>query len=568
MRCFSRSELESRVMNESVSRGSSVSPQSVNPQMEAHLKECAACKKELERIRSEQRMLEDAFYADGPDEGFTAGVMAALESTEIEHIGSQARSAPRRRSAAARWRRAAVAACALLLLGGAGWYAALQNGLGIPGGQERQPSITAGPQERIDAADRERIGRLLGDPNYEWDWTSRTALLDSSGLVAYPDIALRDDKNGYRFEVAAVLTDASQVVILTRTTDADGQPVSRAFPYELPFMLADSDGREAAVHARTDQSEVNGMEAYVYVLEQPVPDRIEFTGRIEGINRMDRELDREEIVETDPLTFDYALDLRTAKQYAVSSAVGETYESPDGLSIEVRRLIRTPDTIRVDLHTVASGEVRERSPGDLGSQLQFQFRIEDQEGRTIGRYGRTSGYKEAETMLSRYDKDVGEGEWTLVYPMSELENLPENDWEPYRFVLESYRAELAGQEEITFNPSDLGKDSIVLEDEGDRFEFTGIETGQRDGMSAVYLDYRSEYVNGRDGIWEAVDDSGQFYAPDPTFDGDTRFEILYMEELPQQLTLRRTLVPKIYENVEWSFDLPAAALSLPKRDGE
>ncbi|GGO05262.1 hypothetical protein [Saccharibacillus kuerlensis] len=563
MRCFSRSELEHHVMREADPSGSPVSAH-----MEAHLKECDACRKELDRIRSEQRMFENAFYSDGPDEGFTAGVMAALEGAEIEYSGSAARHTTRRLKPIAQWRRAAVAACALVLLGGAGWYAALQSGMELLGKQEQQPSITAGVQKKIDTADRERIGKLLNDPNYEWSWTSRAALLDSFGLVFYPDISLHDDKSGYRFEVMGILADASQIVILTRTTDGNGQPVSRAFPYELPFVLTGPDGREGAVHARTDQSAVNGMEAYVYVMNQPLPDRIEFSGEIEGINRMDRELDREEIVETEPLVFDYSLDLQTAKKYAAFSAVDKTYKAPDGLNIEVNRLIRTPGTIRVDLHTIASGEIRDRSPGDLGSQIEFQFRIEDQDGRVVGRYGSTSNYFNAETVLTHYDKNTGEGEWTLVYPMAETNGLSGDGQQPYKFILESYQTALEGREEITFDPSDLKRNPVVLEDEGDRFELTGAEIDKRDGIPTVYLDYRSEYVNGRDGIWEAVDENGQFYYPDPTAGDEVRFEILYMEKLPEQLTLRRTMVPKIYNDVGWSVDLPANALSLPTESGE
>ncbi|NGZ77109.1 anti-sigma factor family protein [Saccharibacillus alkalitolerans] len=564
MRCFSRSELERYAMTENApSAGSSKAG------MEAHLKECSVCKKELERIRAEQRMLENAFYAESPDDNFTAGVMKALESVEIERSGSKAAPGARQGRRAGQWKKTRLAAAsALLLLAGGGGYALLQGNVGLPGETDNPTSVTAGPKAEADDADRERIGKLLNDPDYEWSWTHKAALLDAFGLVAYPDISLNDKKSGYSFEVKAVLTDASRIVILTRTTDADGQPVSRAFPYEIPFALTDSEGKEAAVHALTDQSPVNGMEAYVYLLNQPAPDRINLRGEIKEIFRIDPEQEREEAVQTDPLTFDYALDLSKAKKYAVSSDIGETYKSPDGLSIEVRRLIRTPEAIRIDLHTSSSGEVRERTPGALGGQMEFQFRIEDQEGSAVGRFGSAGGYSKPDIISNRYDESSGEGEWEIVYPLIEGKGMSEDGREPYRFILEGYRAEMEGRGEITFAPSDLAENPAVMEDEGDRFELTGAEVGERDGMNAVYLDYRSEYVNAREGIWEAVDENGQIYYPEPAADSETRFEILDMKKLPEQLTLRRTMVPKLYGDLGWSFELPHHALSVPEKDGQ
>ncbi|MEC0207065.1 hypothetical protein P4H39_31115 [Paenibacillus lautus] len=54
--------------------------------------------------------------------------------------------------------------------------------------------------------------------------------------------------------------------------------------------------------------------------------------------------------------------------------------TPDGMQIEMEKLVRTPSGVRLELSTSLTPEAAKRSPGELESMQQLMFHFENEKG--------------------------------------------------------------------------------------------------------------------------------------------------------------------------------------------
>ncbi|MDO3410323.1 hypothetical protein QWJ34_11170 [Saccharibacillus sp. CPCC 101409] len=598
MRCFSRNELEAyaaAVGKRGAASAWSESSETIDSdgadeRIAGHLTNCARCREVLRQIVGEQRRMERLIYSEEPAADFTAGVMAALEhepkpdaKTASARAGAESAGALREKRAGGNWRRTALGAAAALLLAGAGgWYALEESA--SPDGPGKAAVTSAAPVRSFDTAadpaSLKRAAEHLDDPAAEWNkaraLTRKTAKYDELGLAYYPDIQLEDKKSGFRFELQAVLVDAAAVTLITRTTDGEGNPVKDAFPESTPpFTFRGADGEKAAVYASLELGgDETGSESYTYLLNQPAADSITLSGSLYQIVLPADETKGtayRKIGFDTPLQFEYEFDLDRATEYATITEVRDTRSLPEGIELTVQRIVRTPYTWRVDLGITAAQPDKERQNQivqALKRYKQIYWHVEDSRQKVLSRYGARYAYQSDSLSPETYNWGMGQNaqgaawaQGSVVFPAPDV---LDTDAQPLTLVMDRLTLELEQEVEISFEPAKLAEEPAVLENEGDRFEVTGAELGRLDGQPVVYLNYNEERVNARNEEWEAVDENGASHAVVPAGGEPMRFAILNMTALPERLTLRRTMVPKNYGDLNEAFELPAGALSQPQ----
>lgn len=140
-----------------------------------------------------------------------------------------------------------------------------------------------------------------------------------------------------------------------------------------------------------------------------------------------------------------------------------------------------------------------------------------------------------------------------------------------RFVLDGYSLPINKKDSVVIKPSQLITKPAVFIGEGDKVIFSGYELKASNSPGTKELTLKSDgiYANQVENeTWVAVDEKGQEYpvsiqsmsynpasAGNMTIIHDSEFYIRGMDHVPSKLTLTRTVVNKVFKDVDWSFEL-------------
>lgn len=409
------------------------------------------------------------------------------------------------------------------------------------------------------------------------EWTAHD-LTDAKtlGVIQEPNIAINDQ--GYTLTLQEVIADPKRMMLNVRITDETGKSVPEAmymFDYKQ-LQITNEDGTEIG---RMRTSQPWGSETptekfnpeyilltYDFPNEQP-GDTVFVQGKV---HTLVTDYKNNKNVSGD-WSFNYKADMTKAYKLSVTTELNETYTTPDGLRIEMERIVHTPAGVSLEFMTSLSDKAAARTPEELRNELGVMFHFEDENGEALTSVNRPldGGYIDKTFSYTQKVDQSGNTHWTYNFT-----SLP-YDSEPIRFVMDGYYIPIKSNDSLTFHPQELMKKSATFKAQGDILNLNHIkitETASQPGISA-WMDISGKFTNkfGND-EWIARDTEGMEYKVN-RFGGYTDGEnvtfgetedhankvyliVKDLQTIPEKLTLIRTMTDKKYTNVNWSFDLP------------
>ncbi|MBE9914221.1 DUF4179 domain-containing protein [Paenibacillus donghaensis] len=502
----------------------------------------------------EEQTWSDVLFAEGPDADFTSQVMQKLENVEMvrgtdeaqifDHI-TAARSKRRTRG----WIAGTTAAVIILAGVSAIWQTQFQD----------QAMSVFQPKPKT-AEEKNPPGME------DWVWYNDYNISKPLGLIDTPGIKVED--KGYTFQIENVLFDRSRIVISTRQTAPDGSRLQSPLREGDDFHITDFQGNEVARRVNALGNSYPGIQEYTYLFTGPVPDTIVVRSDIDQI-----EIFTEKNPTREPMKvnwhFQFDLDMREAKKWSVEKNVNQQYTSPDGLSITAKNVIRTPNGIRLDYAASMDDKLSKLAADPSGKQIGIFYHLETMNAQGEKEefdFGKTGAIEPLIKAAAMNEGTKGKNFTDLIQP---LVMSPES--KAIRFVLDGYSLPINKKDSVVIKPSQLITEPAVFIGEGDKVIFSGYELKASNFPGTKELTLKSDgiYANQVENeTWVAVDEKGQEYpvsiqsmsynpasAGNMTIIHDSEFYIRGMDHVPSKLTLTRTVVNKVFKDVDWSFEL-------------
>lgn len=477
-------------------------------------------------------------YEEGPDPEFTSNVMKAIEHIEMDPkrpFGDLKKKAALKQV----FRRIVMTGAAVVILMG-GAYAVWQT----------SPDRTSMIGEQLNQG---------SDPlstNGNWLWNEEYERAQRFGLLQMQNVKVEDD--GYSLEILAVLKDRSHIVIVTKQFGPDGR--SLKYSVRDPFLITDTQGRQVAIPGRYLRNTDPGIQDYVYVFDGTVPGHIVIQGKAEEVAVDPEQQPEERVLVNWPL--ELTLDMTKAKSLSVSKPLENTYSPQDGLNMDMKQLLVTPNGVRLDMSISLAPQMLEQVPPNWhdGLEVLYDVKIEEGDGyKTIGSY-----VKKVETQ--QMNTSSGTLEWSNEFDSAVIPP----DSRHMRVVVNGLVMRFTNEGAIQFNPKELDKRPAVMNDAGDTLTFTKSSllkdpsTGEQ--VMAVYA--KGRFVNQPLlDEWVAVDHNGREYKVhiggaytqgEPITSENLEFAIQGLTNIPPSITLKRVVIGK-KRDFQWAFDLPAVS---------
>ncbi|MGN7359518.1 DUF4179 domain-containing protein [Paenibacillus sp. SAF-054] len=500
-------------------------------ELEFHIRMCPECRSLVAAAEEEEQVWTQLLYAESLPEGFTEQVMASLELLDIEPAEEESVAASKVRHPRSR----------PFLKKGALWVASLLV-VAMALTLYAQPSIA--------------------------DWvrsifareTSDSGIMDaqSLGLVQNPHIKVKD--KGYTIEINEVVADATRLVMGVKVTDPRGEPAVNQVDWSKILVL---DANDHEVARLREQGGSKFIDKLTFVFTHEVQnDQVTVLGEVSEIGNVFSK----KIVKGN-WDFNFKLDMKKANALNITTPLNEKYVTPDGMRIEMEKLVRTPSGVRLDLSTSLITDAALRSPGELEGQQQLMFHFENEKGEDISSVNNNRG-GHPETIISQHSElREGKRHWTYTFRY-----LP-YDRQKLRFVLDGYSIPVKSSGSVELVPSELKEHPVTFKDQEDTLTLHGFTVGHdpnaraQEQKTAGLIEMHGAFLNefSKD-VWVLKDEDGKEY--DAHFrgsysmgkikdiDGDPGFVVQGMTELPEKATLIRKVTDKWYSNVKWSFELP------------
>lgn len=528
---------------------------------ERHFDACPACRERFDRLRREQERWSDRLFAEALPSDFTERLLKRLEDEETEEAHERLQVSqgggrtehgqvpmmereqgkgtgmPLRSD---RWkpgRRRWIAAVLLLLLLFSGTFAALSS-----------PTV-AELVRTLFSRDNVDIG-LLNAQEY--------------GLVQHPGIRVKD--KGYTVQIDEAVADPTRVIVALQLFDPDGK-------HDRNRLTFGSDGRNSIAIKDESGKTVEKMYDYGYTKDfyymiaffpEPLQaDKITIEGRLSQLGN-----EMQNIPFTDgSWNFDFTIDMKEAKAKTTIVPLQGEYTSPDGMTVRLKRLTRMVQGVRLELETELSAEALARSPGDWWEKQGLKFHFETMAGEEIHSVNNNRKFPNINSLMTfsehRGDKP-GLMQWSYTF-----QYLP--PYTPYRFVLDGYFISEKDGTRVDFEPAKLEEQPLEFRSVGDVLtlrKFT-IEPDLRSKRVEGALHVDGKLINEYDdNEWVVIDKQGRTYNADGhggsgTNDGYLmlnggrpdvlfQFRIRELTTVPDQLAFVRTIMNKVYTNVDWS----------------
>ncbi|WP_160039039.1 DUF4179 domain-containing protein [Paenibacillus sp. USDA918EY] len=522
MRCSKLSQIK-----ESIRSGNSV-----DEETRLHTQTCPECQSLLRLAEEEERAWGELLFRAALPDGFTERVMASLADVEIENeSGERMLVIPfkrTRRTGRIIKKSALWAALLLIVTGTFTLYA--------------QPSIA------------DWVRSIFSNE------TSDSGMLDARklGIVQNPHVKVKD--KGYALEIDEVVADATRLVMGVKVTDPQGKALVYAIDWN-DLHITDLSGNEVAELRGIEGSDSVEKLTFVFVKEIPMDALI-----------VEAHVDRLKIPYTERVVegnwdFRFKLDMQKANAMNITTPLHEKYKTPDGMLIQMEKLVRTPSGVRLELSTSLSREAAKRSPGGLEADQQLMFHFENEQGEDISSVNNLRA-PHMETIISQNSEfRGGKRHWTFTFRY-----LP-YDSQKLRFVFDGYSIPIRSSGSVELVPNELKRHPVVFKDQGDELTLSdfwvdrdpNLQKGTGPTVSLIRMNGKFRNMFNHD-EWIVKDSDGKEYPV--TYRGsvgwgvlneaagDPGFIVNGMGKLPEKATLIRTVTDKWYDNVEWSFELP------------
>lgn len=499
-----------------------------------HMQTCPECRLLLQLAEEGEKAWEELLFRKALPDGFTERVMASLADIEIEDgDGSMEHGHPASFRRKRRYGR--------IIRKSALWIASLAI-------------VTA-------------AFTLYAQPSIA-DWvrsifskeTTDSGMLDARklGIVQNPHVKVKD--KGYALEIDEVVADATRLVMGVKVTDPQGKPLVYAIDWH-DLHITDLNGNEVAELRGIEGSDTVEKLTFVFVKEIPA-DALIVQARVDHL-----QIPYTGKVVDGKWDFRFELDMKKANAMNITTPLHEKYTTPDGLRIEMEKLVRTPSGVRLELSTSLSPRAARRSPGELESKQQLMFHFENEQGEDISSVNNIK-FPHMETIISQNSElRGGKRHWTFTFRY-----LP-YDRQKLRFVLDGYSIPVRSGGSVELVPSELKHRPAVFKDQGDELTLSDFwvdnDPNQKEGtgpnVSLIRMKGKFRNMFNHD-EWIVKDSDGKEYPV--TYrgsvgwgewneaTGDPGFIVNGMKRLPEKATLIRIVTDKWYNNVEWSFELP------------
>ncbi|RLZ13078.1 hypothetical protein, partial [Proteus mirabilis] len=126
---------------------------------------------------------------------------------------------------------------------------------------------------------------------------------------------------------------------------------------------------------------------YVYVFNGTVPDHIVIQGKAVEVVADPEQQPQERVLVNWPL--ELTMDMTNAKSLSVSKPLEDTYSTQDGLNMDMKQLLVTPNGIRFDMSISLAPQMLEQVPSNWHNGLEVLYHVKIKEGnryKTIGSY--------------------------------------------------------------------------------------------------------------------------------------------------------------------------------------
>lgn len=398
---------------------------SLDEETRLHMQTCPECRLLLQLAEEEEKAWEELLFREALPDGFTERVMASLADVEIEN-DKEERTLPAfakrtRRSGRIIKKTALWIASLMIVTGALTLYA--------------QPSIA------------DWVRSIFSKE------TTDSGMLDARklGIVQNPRVKVKD--KGYALEIDEVVADATRLVMGVKVTDPQGKPLVYAINWN-DLHITDLGGHEVAELRGIEGSETVEKLTFVFVKEIPT-DALIVQARVNQL-----QIPFTEKVVDGKWDFRFELDMKKANAMNIATPLHEKYATPDGMRIEMEKLVRTPSGVRLELSTSLSPEAARRSPGDLEAKQQLMFHFENERGEDISSVNNLKT-PHMETIISQNSElRGGKRHWTFTFRY-----LP-YDRQKLRFVLDGYSIPVKSSGSVVLVPSELKSHPVIFKTRG------------------------------------------------------------------------------------------------------
>ncbi len=389
------------------------------------------------------------------------------------------------------------------------------------------------------------------------------------GLVEHPNINVKD--KGYTIKIDEAVADPTRVIIALQLFGPDGKHDRNRLEFYPTNNITIKDDQGEIVGKLYDMGVTKDFYYMVAFFAEPLQtDRITIEGRISQLGNKSRNIQYLQ----GEWNFDFSIDLKEAKKKTMVKPLNSSYTTPDGMTVRLKRLTRMVQGVRLELDTELSEEALIRSPGELWKQQDLKFHFGDMQGNEIHSVNTRKVPSKDSVMAGSHlpgDKP-GLMHWSYTFKY-----LPQDN--PYTFVFDGYSVSERDDASIQFEPSKLKDHPVPFYADGDEImlkDFTIESPPNTNGEKVegvLHLDGRlwNEVAYDYD-QWTLKIPDGQEYTVSKRGSSTTEasgwkdgyiilgggrnrlfeFRAPGMTTIPDRLELRRTIVNRLYTNVEWS----------------
>ncbi|RAV22157.1 DUF4179 domain-containing protein [Paenibacillus contaminans] len=389
------------------------------------------------------------------------------------------------------------------------------------------------------------------------------------GMVEHPHIQVKD--KGYTVKIDEAVADPTRVVVALQLFGPDGK-------HDRDRLVIND---ENSIIIKDDQGKVvgelydMGMTSDFYYLVAFFPDPLQSDSiTIEGrLTQLGNKLQNTSVVKGE-WDFNFSIDMKEAKKKTIVTPLEGSYTAPDGMTVRLKRLTRMVQGVRLELDTELSEEALGRSPGELWKEQSLKFHFENLQGEEIHSVNtRKTPHKDSLMTQSHLPGDKpGLMHWSYTF-----KDLPQDN--PYSFVWDGYSISEWDGASVQFEPAKLKVQPIPFRFDGDELmlrDFT-IEfppnTNGKEVEGALHLDGKLRNED-RHNEWILEIPGGKTYTTTmrgamtseasgwkdgysllggPQLGGLFNFRAQGLSTIPDQLRLIRTVVDRLYTNIDWSI---------------
>ncbi|MGF7049595.1 hypothetical protein J2T13_004116 [Paenibacillus sp. DS2015] len=393
------------------------------------------------------------------------------------------------------------------------------------------------------------------------------------GLVEHPNIKVKD--KGYTLKIDEAVADPSRVIIALQLFGPDGKHERKRLKLgqENDIIIKDDQGN--MVGSMYDMGYTNDFYYMVAFFPEPLQtDRITIEGHI---TQLGKEMRNIPFIQGE-WNFDFSIDMKEANKRTTVTPLEGSYITPNGMTVRLKRLTRMVQGVRLEIETELNEEALIRSSGELWKKQGLKFHFEDMEGSEIHSVNtRKVPHKDSLMTESHLPGDKpGLMHWSYTFKY-----LPLDD--PYNLVFDGYFVSENDDASIEFEPSKLKGHPVPFYFEGDEMmlqDFTVESPPNTNGTEAEgtlhvngklwnemeydYDQWKLKVLNGQEYNVSMEGSStteasgwkdGYIILGGGSVDGLFEFRAPGMTTIPDRLQLIRTVVNKLYTNVDWTVPM-------------